>query len=145
MRTITRFLTVCLVAMVAVGPTPVAAAHCEDLHVETYEVKMRALRDVYDVGDQARVRVLVTRIDTGEPASFIDVGIGGTTDEDQWDFDIEATDRRGRAVMELSLKKMPPGWMTLYGYAWRETVDTYCAGVTEYGQKMKRRAFRVRN
>ena len=145
MKVVTRCLSLCLIATVLAIPTPAPATACEEVQVETFEVKMRAMRGVYERGDTARVEVIVTRRDTGERASDIDVGVGGSTNDDFWTWDTAQTGPRGRVVLHLKLDGMPPGWMTLNGYAWRETVDTACAGVREYGYDRKNRAFRVRD
>ena len=146
MTSTTRILIACLVAVAVLAPVPAGAteaAHCEEVHVESFEIKLRAERAVYEVGETARVRAVVTSMATGEPASDIDVGLLGSSDDDHWVFDQARTNERGRAWLEIPLKKMRPGWMTLHAYAWRRTVDTTCVAVTEYGSKLKRRAFRV--
>ncbi|MGH2807720.1 MAG: hypothetical protein ACRDKT_10645 [Actinomycetota bacterium] len=139
-------LVASMAASLAVVPSPVAGAGCEDVQVEVYDLKIRPARHVYDLGDTARVAVRVTRTDTGDPAENVDVGLGGSTDRDRWVFDRAVTDERGRArlALELQRKHVPPGWMTLSAYGWKRTVDTTCVAVTEYGYKQRRKAFRVR-
>ena len=145
MKFVTRCLSLCLIATVLAIPTSTAAATCEEVAFETYDLKLRPMRGAYDRSDTARVEAIVTRRDTGEPASGIDVGIGGSTSDNDWTFDHRETGERGRVMMRLDLDGMSPGWMSLYGYAWRYAADTACASVREYGDAKKNRAFRVRD
>lgn len=95
----------------------------------TFEVEVRAARDVYQLGEKARFRVKVTRVLHGEvvgPAEGAHVGVFVTLDDVLLTGDA-VTDTKGRAVVKVLLRRYAPtGFADVTTYARKETADLPC-------------------
>lgn len=137
----------------ALAPVAKASdADCEKPHdtqpTETFAVSVRALEDVYRVGETAEFRVKVTRELHGHvvgPAEDADVFV--TVDLGDVVFSGGAiTDAEGKAVVKVLLKSYAPtGLADVFVYAHKDTADLPCHSELEheFGDVQKNDLFRV--
>ena len=132
---------------------------CEIVNVLAFHVEAKPDKPVYVVGEKATIHVTVTRparedpagqgveLDPpeSEPAEGINVGIAimsGNT----WTFGFEVTDAKGKTDVKIPIEPhLKGGEVTANVYAWRDTVQTACLTVREYGYRRYEKFFRVVN
>lgn len=134
-----------LVSAVLTGSAGSAGASCETVWIHAYDVDLEVARDVYRVGETARVDATVTRKDTGAPVSdarFFAV----LPFERSVVFDFDETDAAGHAEAALKLRKkdVELGPARLWTLAYYRVADAQCATVVEYGKRNLRRAFTIK-
>jgi hypothetical protein len=119
----------------------------ETFALRTYNLKVKADKRSYRVGDTAKVHVTVTRpakedplgqgIPLNSPESFpaedVNVGIGLRIGE-VFLFGHNVTDAEGHAIVKVKIASYTPtGKASADAYAWKTAVDSPCARVEENG------------
>jgi hypothetical protein len=140
-------LTLCtaLVTGALAGSAGPVSASCERVYVEAFVIELDIPRDVYRVGETARVEATVTREDTGMPVAGADF-YAALLFEDAVVYDFGLTDATGVVVARLKLDKdqVEPGPARLLAWAEKEVADAECAALVEYGVKRLPHAFTIK-
>lgn len=130
---------VVLIGSLVAGTAGASQQQCAHPHdgqpTRTFSVSVRALDDVYAIGETAKFRVRVRRVvhetDLG-PAAEAKVGVSVSRDG----FVVGGsaiTDDQGRAIVKVKLKRyMPAGLADVRVSARRQTVDHPCHSDFEY-------------
>lgn len=169
-RTALLVATGILAALLVVAPASSAAA-CSSRNVQgmmrsgaievvalrTYHLEVKPSQKTYNVGDTAKIRVLVTRpahedpvgqgipIDPPQsfPAEEVNVGIGLRIG-DVFLFGHSVTNADGLAVVKVPIKSYTPaGKAFADAYAWKTAADTPCLRVEENGYRQMPDLFTV--
>ncbi|MGH2754199.1 MAG: hypothetical protein ACRDLB_07160 [Actinomycetota bacterium] len=122
-----------------------AACNSDTVQVRTFRIRVAVQDDVYRLGDEAKIRLTVTRKQTEDRVSGAlaavmlqgqgkRVGLG-------WD----DTDARGQVDLAVKIPRhrFGTGPVKVIAYAYQRQVDTYCASAAEYGLRRVPRAFRT--
>jgi 5-hydroxyisourate hydrolase-like protein (transthyretin family) len=131
--------------------SPAAPAACGATQsFDVYKIKLTPDREVYHLGDTAKVAVLVTDATTGAPASDAEVTVGAAQNGPRGYRYVNRavmTDQDGEALAKLPLSRdaIDAGWAELSAFArtYYNREDTACAGVVLYGYERVKRAFRI--
>lgn len=144
----------------ALSPEAVVRGACgnfETISLRTYHVVIKSDKEVYAVGETAKIHVKVTRpahedplnlgipIDppVSEPAEGVNVGLGLRVG-DVFLPGFGITDAKGEVDIGIKLPPYTPtGSATADGYAWQEQVKTTCLTIQENGYRQEPRLFKV--
>ncbi|MDQ3951478.1 MAG: hypothetical protein M3279_00735 [Actinomycetota bacterium] len=147
MRLARILLCATLVSGLVVAGGGTAAAECETVSVEVYDVRLDIGRKTYHVGETVRVDATVTRKQTETPVHGAMFGVlVMNSRKERAIFGFGETNAAGHATARLELRKkdVRVGPVDLFALAYKRAVDLAgCAQVTEYGQKRVRKAFVV--
>lgn len=137
-------------AVVAPSPASTAPAACADVGLNTYVVTATPRSEIYRIGEIVTLDATVHRKDTGLPVEGARVAVlldWGEKRAAIFGFSKDYTDAGGNAIVKARLKhkKLTPGFVTTYTYGWKSHVDTAaCGDLMEYGTKLEKKAFRVK-
>jgi hypothetical protein len=146
MRKPAAVLTMAVLALLLPTNSGASAAACEQISVESWDVKVQAKDEVVRVGEKARITMKVTRKQTGAAVPNATAAVMILDKGDHATFGFEETNDAGRATFRVPLhRKASAGPVTLFGYAYTRHVDTICASMSEYGFERVPNAFRIRS
>lgn len=132
-KTFSVVVTALVLAVSVLAPVAGASDACQDPHdtqpTRTFDVQVRAVDDVYRIGETARFRVKVTRVLHGQvvgPAEDAEVAVN----VDLGDVALAGgavTNAEGKAVVDVLLRRYAPtGWADVAAYAHKHIVDLPC-------------------
>ena len=136
---------------------PAAPAHCELVAVRAFHIEAKVDRPVYLVGEKPVIHTTVTRPAREDPAGYgveldppreepaPDINVGaGIRVRDSWLFGFGVSNEKGKTDLEVDLQPdMNAGMADVDIYAWRDTVQTPCLTIREYGYRKYEDMFRV--
>ena len=147
MRKLAAVLAIAVVAVLLPTTSGANTADCEQVYVDSWDVKVAVRDKVVRRGDKAQLAMTVTRRSTGAVVSNATAAVMILDERDHSFFGVGETDDSGRVSFRIPLprRKASPGAATVWGYAYTRHVDTVCATFAEYGFKKVPRAFRIKH
>ena len=145
MRKPAAVLTMAVLALLLPTNSGASTAACEQISVESWDVKVQAVDKVVRAGEKVRITMKVTRKQTGAAVSNATAAVMVVDESDHATIGVEETNIAGRASFRVALhRKATPGPATLWGYAYTRHIDTVCASMSEYGFQKEPNAFRIK-
>jgi hypothetical protein len=147
MKKMAASLSLAVLAAMIPATSVARTADCDTVALRSWNIKVDVKRKAYELGDNAKIELTVTRKKTHTPVSGVMVAVMLFNTKKHAIFGMGETGVTGSEVLSVHLAKrrLDNGPVKLLAYAHRTQVDAYCASVGEYGYKRVPNAFRVKH